>query len=103
MPIQSAIHGSIKAFGRSAGNFPGVFDDRYSVRVAANSREVESAFRLRYKVFNVELGNRDDIPRGVPLEFDSYDLKCRHLIVTSKLTGETVGTYRLNSIETAGS
>jgi putative hemolysin len=83
--------------------FAGISDDRYTVRLAENPREVESALRLRYQVFNVELGNRETVEDQAPLEFDAYDFKSRHLIVIVKETGETVGTYRLNSIETAGS
>jgi len=83
--------------------FPGVSDDRYLVRVAANPYEVETALKLRFRVFNLELGNQTSVAQDEQLEFDSYDTKCRHLIVISKATGDTVGTYRLNSIETAHS
>lgn len=83
--------------------FTGVSDGRYTVRLAEDSNDVESALRLRYDVFNVELGRRGTSIHDAGLEFDAYDLKCRHLIVVSKATGETVGTYRLNSIETAHS
>ena len=83
--------------------FTGVSDERYTVRLAEDRLEVESALRLRYDVFNVELGGREAVAGEAGLEFDAYDLKCRHLIVVSNATGETVGTYRLNSIETAHS
>jgi len=83
--------------------FHGVEDDRYFVKLAENSYELETALRLRHEIFNIEFGNRVVAPDDSQLEFDSYDFKCRHLIVISKMTGETVGTYRLNSIETAHS
>jgi putative hemolysin len=83
--------------------FAGISDERYTVRLAEDRLEVESALRLRYDIFNVELGGREAAPGEARLEFDTYDLKCRHLIVVSRETGETVGTYRLNSIETAHS
>ena len=91
----------LNALSRPA--FAGVSDERYTVRLAESSVEVESALRLRHEVFNVELGGRETSPCETALEFDAYDIKCRHLIVVSKVTGETVGTYRLNSIETANS
>ncbi len=91
----------LEAFWPSA--FTGVSDERYTVRLAEDRLDVESALRLRYDVFNVELGGREAAAGEAGLEFDAYDLKCRHLIVVSKETGETVGTYRLNSIETAHS
>lgn len=71
------------------------------VRLAETRREIESSLRLRHDVFSIEMGGREEDARGNRLEFDAYDLRCRHLIVVSKETGETVGTYRLNSIETA--
>ena len=74
---------------------------RYEVRLAKNGIEVASALRLRHKVFNVELGNGTARTHDSTIEFDAYDFKCHHLIVKSKETGETVGTYRLNTIETA--
>ena len=77
--------------------------DRYEARLARNSREVASALRLRHAVFNVELGGRTDPSDRSHLEFDAYDFKCRHLIIVDRETGATVGTYRLNTLETVGS
>lgn len=84
-------------------SFAGFSNERYTVKLAENRREVESALRLRYDVFNIEMGGREAAAGETGLEFDAYDLKSWHLIVVSKDTGETVGTYRLNSIETAHS
>ncbi len=78
-------------------------DDRYTVRLANGPKEIESAFRLRHQVFNVELRGLEVSEADQGLEFDTYDLKCRHLVVVANDTGETVGTYRLNSLETAHS
>jgi putative hemolysin len=100
--MQTILHGPVRR-KRQTREFTGVSDDRYTVKLAANPREVESALHLRYEVFNVELRDRALEPGDPPIEFDAYDFKCRHLIVISKITGETVGTYRLNSIETADS
>jgi len=77
-------------------------EGRYAVRIAQNRAEVESALRLRYEVFKVELAGTEDASNSAQLEFDEYDFKCRHLLVLDQTTGETVGTYRLNTIETAG-
>ena len=77
-----------------------IIEGRYEARLASNAAEIESALRLRHVVFNVELAddtNADDI------EQDAFDLVCRHLIVVDRETDQTVGTYRLNSFETAGS
>lgn len=81
-------------------SFVGISDKNYTVRLAETRLEVESALRLRYEVFTVELAGREAAAGEAHIEFDSYDLKCRHLIVVSNDTGETVGTYRLNSVAT---
>ncbi len=76
-----------------------VSDARYEVRLASGRDEIETALRLRYRVFKLELGNRDADDRQI--EFDSYDFMCRHLIVVERSTGTTIGTYRMNAIESA--
>jgi len=83
--------------------FPAIVEGRYEIRIAANAGEIASALRLRHEVFSVELGGQPASSTGSRLEFDAYDFKCRHLIVIERETGATVGTYRLNTIETAGS
>lgn len=81
---------------------PAISEGRYTVKIAETQLEVESALRLRYEVFNVELGGAVSDNDPSRLEFDEFDFRCRHLIVVDRETGRTVGTYRLNSIETAG-
>lgn len=88
------------ATGFSQPSFVGISDKNYTVRLAETQLEVESALRLRYEVFTVELAGRKAATGEAHIEFDSYDLKCQHLIVISNITGETVGTYRLNSAAT---
>lgn len=79
-------------------------EGKYEVRIAENPPEVAAALKLRHQVFNVEMGsnaNRKTV--NSQLEFDAYDFKCKHLVVIDKTTGKTVGTYRLNTIDTARS
>ena len=77
-----------------------IIDGRYAVRIADRPADIEAALRLRHEVFKVELGG-DAETDG--LERDSFDPVCRHLIVLDRATERLVGTYRLNSFETAGS
>ncbi len=88
---------------QGASDFPVFASGRYELRLAKNASETASALRLRHEVFNVELGSEKASPTGAGLEFDAYDFKCRHLIVIDRNTGSTVGTYRLNTTESAGS
>lgn len=77
-------------------------EGRYQVKLAATSVEIESALRLRYEVFSVEISGSAPDRDPSRLEFDAYDFNCRHLIVIDLPSGRTVGTYRLSSIESAG-
>jgi putative hemolysin len=78
-----------------------ITDGRYLVKLAESPGEIESALRLRYEVFTVELGGAQPSAGVQRIEFDEFDLNCRHLLVIDRTTSKTVGTYRLNSIETA--
>ncbi len=71
--------------------------------MARNPLETVSALRLRHEVFTVELGSGPVGDERIGIEFDEFDFRCRHLIVIDRETGGTVGTYRLNTLETAGS
>ena len=85
---------------RNRGDDVEIVDGRYLAKIADSLLEVESALRLRHKVFRMELGVGSPSGRGT-LEFDAYDFRCRHLIIVDRTTAETVGTYRLNSLEGA--
>ena len=74
---------------------------RYLAKLAQTPAEVESALRLRYEVFNVELSAAPNHKTSLGLDFDEYDAGCKHLIVIERLTNKTIGTYRINSIESA--
>ena len=74
-------------------------DSRYSVRLARNNTEVASALRLRHDVFKIEMKAAST---DVDLEFDAYDFRSKHLLVIERITGSTIGTYRLNSISCLG-
>ncbi|NNE99805.1 MAG: GNAT family N-acetyltransferase [Pyrinomonadaceae bacterium] len=78
-----------------------VADNRYSAKLVETASELESVLRLRFDVFKRELSDNDSLERESGIDFDKYDLHCEHLIVTDRETGETVGTYRLNTIERA--
>ena len=83
----------------SGGDDLEICDGRYVTRIARSPLEIESALRLRYRVFRIELAG-DSSSDPSRLEFDEYDFRCKHLIVVDTSTGATVGTYRLSSFET---
>lgn len=75
---------------------------RYLVRFARNIAEVEAALKLRFEVFNLELGEGLDSSFITGRDRDEFDVTCHHLIVIEKETEQVVGTYRVRTIEMAG-
>ncbi len=78
-----------------------IAEGRYLAKLAQTPAEVESALRLRYEVFNVELSAAPNHKTSFGLDFDEYDAGCKHLIIIERVTNKTIGTYRINSIESA--
>lgn len=68
---------------------------KLEVQLATTMAELDSAMRLRFEVFNLELqeGLNSSYERGY--DTDAYDAYCDHLIVKDLELGEVVGTYRL--------
>jgi putative hemolysin len=58
---------------------------------------VRRAQRLRFEVFNLELGEGLDESHETGLDADPFDEFCDHLIAEELATGEIVGTYRLQT------
>jgi putative hemolysin len=96
--IARSIAAEAAIFGNSCEPAPAVLasDGRYDVRLASGPKEVAEALRLRHEVFRVELNGRSGGDSN--LEYDEFDLRCRHLIVIEQATGGTIGTYRINEI-----
>ncbi|MGA9670215.1 MAG: GNAT family N-acyltransferase [Terracidiphilus sp.] len=78
---------------------------RYRVRLAHTAEDREAACRLRFKVFNIELGEGLESSYRTGLDTDKFDLVCEHLLVEDKLEDNPakriVGTYRMQSGDTA--
>lgn len=70
---------------------------RYQIRLATSEAERDAACRLRFKVFNLELGEGLMSSYSTGLDQDRFDLVCDHLIVEDRLSREVVGTYRMQS------
>jgi putative hemolysin len=74
---------------------------KYSVRLAETIEDRDAACRLRFKVFNIEMGEGLASSYQTGLDTDHFDLFCEHLLVEEKSTGRIVGTYRMQTGETA--
>jgi len=67
----------------------------YRLRLAETPRDLESAQRLRYNVFNVEMGEGLDSANESGIDADRFDPVCDHILVEEIATGTLVGTYRV--------
>jgi len=92
-PIKQNLESAKYSFEVSGG--------KYTVRLAKNREEVESALRLRFHVFNIELGEGLEESFESQLDEDKYDEFCDHLIVIENSKNNVIGTYRLQDNESA--
>ena len=78
---------------------------RYRLRLAESLEDREAACRLRFKVFNIELGEGLESSYETGLDTDQFDRFCEHLLVEDKQQDSParriVGTYRMQSGLTA--
>ena len=76
---------------------PVVESTAYRLRFADSAEDLEKVFRLRFVVFNLELGEGLDAAYNNGRDSDEFDAVCEHLMVEHRGTGEVVGTYRLQT------
>lgn len=72
-------------------------EGKYVVRFVRNQEELDAVLKLRFDVFNLELGEGLESSFKTERDLDEYDLACHHLMVIEEATGEVVGTYRLQT------
>src|SRR5215467_11499110 len=72
----------------------------YRVGLAETHVERHAAFRLRFRVFNLEMNEGLDTSYQTGEDKDAFDAVCDQLVVRDA-GGEVVGTYRLQTGETA--
>lgn len=75
----------------------------YRARFARAPADVQAAQRLRFAVFNLELGEGLQASYSTGRDEDPYDDRCHHLLVEHVHTQQVVGTYRLMTQRMAGS
>jgi putative hemolysin len=78
-----------------------VSEGAYRVRFARNLAELDEVLRLRFEVFNLELGEGLDASFATGRDQDEFDLNCHHLIVEHRESGRIIGTYRLQTPQMA--
>jgi putative hemolysin len=76
-------------------------DHGYRVQFARSKEELQAVQRLRFEVFNLEMGEGLDTSWASGLDVDRFDPVCHHLMVIHVATGAVVGTYRVQTSEMA--
>ncbi len=80
---------------------PSLSDSRYLVGFVLSEKAAEHVYRLRYQVFNLELGEGLAESHATGLDRDRFDAQMSHLVLLERSSGEVVGTYRLQTIAQA--
>lgn len=75
--------------------------NRYSVRFAETKSDLRAAQSLRFRVFNLELGEGLTESYENQLDADKYDRQCDHLMVLERGSDDVIGTYRMQTYDTA--
>jgi putative hemolysin len=70
---------------------------RYQLTFARNADELDDVLRLRFNVFNLELGEGLDEAYITSRDEDRFDALFHHLVIRSRESGEVVGTYRMQT------
>ena len=76
-------------------------EGKYVVRFARTEEDLDTVLRLRFEVFNLELGEGLAESYESGRDLDKFDPVCHHLVVLDTSIGEVVGSYRLQTCEMA--
>ena len=69
----------------------------YEARFARTSAELDTVLRLRFAVFNLELGEGLDSAYDDSRDVDEFDPYCHHLMIIDRENGAAVGSYRMQT------
>ena len=80
---------------------PSMEQQIYTVGYAVSDRLIDEALRLRFQVFNEELGEGLMTSRETGLDRDQYDHQMSHLVLLENATQRVIGTYRIQFVPEA--
>lgn len=69
----------------------------YKVRLAETDSDVVAAQRLRFSVFNLEMGEGLSESESTGRDADVFDAVCDHLLIEHVVSSRIIGTYRLQT------
>ena len=76
-------------------------EGNYEVRFARHPQELDAIQRLRFEVFNLELGEGLESSYETGRDVDEFDATCHHLMVFDRRRGKLVGSYRMQTVAMA--
>ncbi len=79
-----------------------ISEGKYLLRFAQNRAELDTILKLRFDIFNLELGEGLDSSYASGRDEDEFDANCHHIIVWNTAANEAIGTYRMQTLEMAG-
>jgi putative hemolysin len=97
----SALHPYPLPHSRLPVPEPETRESLYRLGFARGPEELDAVLRLRFDVFNRELGEGLASSWETGRDEDELDRFCHHLLVEETATGRIVGTYRLQTQEMA--
>ncbi len=74
---------------------------RYRVRFARSEADLDAVFRMRFEVFNLEMGEGLEESFDTGRDSDRFDAQCEHVMVIDDESDSTIGTYRMQVAESA--
>lgn len=91
----------ISSYQRIRNFIPPSPTSAYRVRIAENRDDIINAQKLRFRVFNEELGEGLAASEATGLDQDRFDDVCDHLLIEHVNDQSIIGTYRLQTGENA--
>jgi putative hemolysin len=70
---------------------------KYVARLADNTEEIDAVLRLRFAIFNIELGQGLAQSFASGKEEDLFDHRSEHVLIIEQISNQIVGTCRLRS------
>ncbi len=80
-----------------------ITEGKYLLRFAQSRAELDTILKLRFDVFNLELGEGLENSYLTQRDEDQFDANCHHMLVLDTGTRGIIGTYRMQTWEMAGS
>lgn len=89
----------IRDYPCNPGGIPPINVDsgEYLLRFARTREDLDAVCKLRFEVYNLEMGEGLDASFDTHRDIDEFDAQCHHLMVIHRSSGNVAGTYRIQT------